>query len=240
MGVQDFETRVTAVIRRTRDIKSFRFAAPGELSFLPGQYLVLTIKIGGVDAVKHFSISISPTERAGYVEFTKRITGSEFSQALDRLQVGDWARIQLPFGFFTFTGEHERIAFLVGGIGITAVRSICRNACDAGLPTDIVLVYANRAEEDIAFHDDFVEMAARNPKLRVVYTLDAPRDPAAWRGRTGFISGALVREELPDFAGRFFYLCGPPRMVDAMRGMLADELKIGPRQIIWEHFLGYA
>jgi ferredoxin-NADP reductase len=239
MGVQDFETRVIGVIRRTRDIKSFRFAVPGEIAFQPGQYLVLTIKIDGADAVKHFSLSISPTEQ-GYVEFTKRITGSEFSQALDRLQIGDWARIQLPYGFFTFAGEHEKIAFLVGGIGITAVRSICKYACDKRLPTDIVLIYANRTEQDIAFHRDFVEMAAGNPKLRVVYTLDAPLDAATWKGRTGFISSALVREEVPDVAERFFYLCGPPKMVDALRGLLADKLQIGRERIIWEHFLGYA
>lgn len=239
MGIQVFETRVTAIVRRTRDIKSFRFAVPGEIAFLPGQYLVLTIKINGADAVKHFSLSISPTEK-GYVEFTKRITGSEFSQALDRLQVGDWARIQLPYGLFTFAGEHEKIALLVGGIGITAIRSICKYACDKKLATDMVLVYANRTEADIAFHQDFIEMAAQNPKLRVVYTLDAPLDTAAWKGRSGLINGALVREELPDFAERFFYLCGPPRMVDAFRGMLAGELKIEQERIIWEHFLGYA
>ena len=238
MGVQDFETRVIAIIQRTRDIKSFRFAIPGEISFQPGQYLVLTIKINGEDAVKHFSLSISPTEK-GYVEFTKRITGSEFSQALDRLAVGDWARIQLPYGFFTFTGEHEKIAFLVGGIGITAVRSICKYACDKSLPTDIVLIYANRTEEDIAFHEDFVEMAAKNPRLRVVYTLDAPRDRAAWSGRTGFIGSALVREELPDLPERFVYLCGPPTMVDVLRGMLEQELKLEQKRIVWEHFLGY-
>jgi len=239
MGVQDFETRVVAIVRRTRDIKSFRFAVPGEIAFQPGQYLVLTIKINGVDAVKHFSLSISPTEK-GYVEFTKRITESEFSLALDRLKVGDWARIQLPYGFFTFTGEHEKIAFLVGGIGITAVRSICKYACDMKLPTDIVLIYANRTEEDIAFRQDLIEMAAQNRRLRVVYTLDAPLDKAAWKGRVGFISGALVREELPDFAERFFYLCGPPRMVDALRGMLAQELNIEQERIVWEHFLGYS
>jgi ferredoxin-NADP reductase len=238
MGVQDFETRVVAVIQRTLDIKSFRFAIPGEIAFQPGQYLVLTIKINGADAVKPFSLSNSPTE-GGYVEFTKRITGSEFSRALDKLQVRDWARIQMPYGFFTFAGEHEKIAILIGGIGITAARSICKYACDVRLPTDIVLIYANRSEKNIAFHDDLIGMAAMNPKLRVVYTLDAPLDKAAWRGRTGFIDGALVREELPDFAERFFYLCGPPGMVDALREMLAGEIKIEQERIVWEHFLGY-
>jgi ferredoxin-NADP reductase len=239
MGVQDFETRVIAVIRRTRDIKSFRFAIPGEVTFLPGQYLVLTIRINGADAVKHFSLSNSPTEK-GCVEFTKRITGSEFSQALDRLQVGDWARIRLPYGSFTFAGEHGKIAFLVGGIGITPARSICKYACDMKLSSDIVLVYANRTEEDIAFHEDLIEMAAGNPRLRVVYTLDTPRDGAAWKGRTGVINGTLVREELPDFGERFFYLCGRPKMVDALRAMLADELHVPGERIIWESFPGYA
>lgn len=125
--INEFETTVIDVIRRTHDIKSFRFAVPEDIGFKPGQYFVLTIKIKGQDAIKHFSFSNSPTEK-GYVEFTKRITGSEFSQALDQLKAGDWARIKMPYGFFTFEGEYDRIAFLSGGTGITAIKSMCKFA----------------------------------------------------------------------------------------------------------------
>ncbi|MFN3480595.1 MAG: ferredoxin--NADP reductase [Thermodesulfovibrionales bacterium] len=184
MDIKEFETKVINIIQRTHDIKSFRFEVKEEISFKPGQFFVLTIRINGQEATKHFSFSNSPTER-GYVEFTKRITGSEFSQALDRLKVGDWARLKLPYGFFTFEGEYEKIAFLVGGIGITTIRSMCKYACDKKLSTDIVLVYRNKTEEDIAFFDDFIQMEAENKNLRVVFILSDPVDKVSWKGKTG-------------------------------------------------------
>ncbi len=238
MEIKEFETKVIDVIQRTHDIKSFRFAVPEEIIFKPGQFFVLTIKIGGQEATKHFSFSNSPTEK-GYVEFTKRITSSEFSRALDKIRVGDWARLKLPYGLFTFEGEYDKIAFLVGGIGITAVRSMCKYACDKKLPTDIVLIFGNKSEKDIAFHDDFLQMGANNKNLRVVYTLTDPVEKHIWNGRIGIINSDMVREEIPDYAERVFYICGPPKMVDYLRALLSDELKLNKGKIKWEHFLGY-
>ena len=236
--VKEFETQFIDIIQRTHDIKSFRFAAPEDIDFKPGQYFVLTIKINGQETTKHFSFSISPTEK-GYVEFTKRITKNEFSLALDKMKTGDWARISLPYGFFTFEGEYNKIAFLSGGIGITAIRSMCKYACDKYLPTDIVLIYGNRAEEDIAFYADFLQMEADNEKLKVVYTLTDPSDKLAWKGRTGHIDSEMVRNEIPDYHDRVFYVCGPPKMVDSLSSLLLDELKLPKERIKWEHFLGY-
>jgi len=238
MEVKEFETEVIEIIQRTHDIKSFRFAIPEEINFKPGQFFVLTIKIKGEEATKHFSFSNSTTEK-GYVEFTKRITGSEFSQALDLLKVGDWARLKLPYGFFTFEGEYEKVAFLVGGIGITAIRSMCKFACDRKLPTDIILLYGNRTEKDIAFYDDFLQMEKENKKLRVVHVLTDPIEKITWKGRIGYITSELIREEIPDYLERVFYMCGPPKMVDSLKSLLSEELKIGKERVKWEHFLGY-
>jgi len=238
MEIKEFETKVINTIQRTHDVKSFRFAVPGEIDFKPGQFFVLTIKINGQNVTKHFSFSNSPTEK-GYVEITKRITKSEFSQALDKLRVGDWARLKMPYGFFTFEGEYEKIAFLIGGIGITPVRSICKFACDKKLLADILLIYANRTEDDIAFYEDFLQMEAENKKLRVIYTLDNPIDKTSWKGRIGFINSDMVKEEIPDYFERIFYICGPPKMVDHLKSLLSDELKLEKGKIKWEHFLGY-
>lgn len=226
------------IIRRTHDIKSFRFSAPEDIDFKSGQYFVLTIKIKGQDAIKHFSFSNSPTEK-GFIEFTKRITNNEFSKALDQLRAGDWARIRMPFGFFTFEGEYDKIAFLSGGIGITAIRSMCKFASDKRLLTDIILIYGNKTENDIAFYEEFRRMESENEKLRVVYALSDPTDKIAWKGRVGFINSAMVREEISDYAERVFYICGLPKMVDSLRTILSDELRLDKKRIKWEHFLGY-
>ena len=46
--------------------------------------------------------------------------------ALKAAKVGDWARIDAPYGQFTFEGESPKIALLAGGIGITPFMSISK------------------------------------------------------------------------------------------------------------------
>ncbi len=241
MEVKEFETEVIDVIARAPHVKSFRFSLPegAEIDFKAGQFFVVTIKIDGKDAFKHFSFSNSPHEK-GYVEFTKRITESRFSQALDKLKKGDRAKLKLPFGFFTFEGEHEKVAFLSGGIGITCIRSMMKMVVDSGISTDIVLIYSNRTEEDIIFRDDLHDMEERYGNIRVVKTLTSDDiDKTSWEGRTGRIDSSMIKKEVPDHKERVFYVCGPPKMVDALRSILSDELTIDKEKIKFEHFTGY-
>ena len=235
----DFETEVLNIIQRTHNVKSFRFRIEKDVDFKPGQFFFVTIKIDGVERTKHFSFSNSPTEK-GYVEFTKRITDSEFSHALERSKVGDWARLKMPYGSFTFGGEYEKIAFLSGGIGITPIRSICKFATDSILPTDIVLLYGNDREEDIIFRQDLDNMHSVNKNLRIVYTLTSGDiDRKIWKGRTGYIDDTMIKEEIPDYRERIFYICGPPRMVESLIDILKNRLNIEENRIKRENFVGY-
>jgi ferredoxin-NADP reductase len=122
-----FETKIQEIIPRTHDVTSFRFSRPTDLSYKPGQYMFVTLKQGEKELSKHFSFSSSPTEKE-HIEFTKKFTDHEYSMALKSTKVGDWARIDAPFGQFTFEGEYPKIALLGGGIGITPFMSICKNA----------------------------------------------------------------------------------------------------------------
>ena len=106
-----FETTVQEIIPRTPNVASFRFPKPLELLYKAGQYFFITIKSDGKELTKHFSFSSSPTEKK-HVEFTKKFTDSEFSAALKKLKSGDWARIDAPYGEFTFEGEHAKIGLL--------------------------------------------------------------------------------------------------------------------------------
>jgi len=234
----EFEAKILDVIQRTPDVKSFRLSAAEEARFKPGQFFTVTIAVEGEKATKHFSFSNSPTEK-GYIEFTKRITGSPFSKALDRLNPGDITRIKMPFGSFTFEGEHERIAFLSGGIGITPIRSMCRYAADKELSTDIILIYSNRDAGDIAFREDFDRMQAANRGVRVIYTLTQEPEGTGWNGRIGRIDDEMIKAEIPDYRERVFYTCGPPKMVEGIVSVLKDKLGLEETAIKRENFTGY-
>src|SRR4030065_1918163 len=118
-----FETNIKEIIPRTPNVTSFRFPKPPELDYKAGQFLFITIKPSEKELSKHFSFSSSPTEKE-HIEFTKKFTDSEFSTELKTLKIGDWARIDAPYGQFTFEGEHPKIAMLAGGYGIPLPVSI--------------------------------------------------------------------------------------------------------------------
>jgi len=230
-----FETNVTDIISRTYNVKSFRFPRPSSLNHKAGQFMFITIKSGEQEMKKHFTISSSPTEK-DFIEFTKKLTRSEFSNALDTLKVGDRTIVEAPYGEFTFEGEFEKIGMLSGGIGITPLRSMCKYCTDMQLETEITLLYGNHFEKDIVFGREFEEMQERNKNLKVVFTVSEPSE--SWTGYRGRINAQMVEKEIPDYMERIFYTCGPPRMVEAMDRLLKD-LGVPPKQIKKENFPGY-
>lgn len=230
-----FETNVKDVTSQTHNVKSFRFPRPTSLDYKAGQFMFVTIKSGKKELKKHFTISSSPTER-NFIEFTEKLTGSNFSNALDALEVGDWARIDVPYGTFTFEGEFEKIGMLSGGIGITPIRSICRYCTDMQLGTEIVVLYSNHFERDIIFRGEFEEMKERNENLKVVFTVSEPSE--SWTEHEGRINTQIVEKEIPDYMERVFYICGPSAMVEAMETLLKN-LDVPQKQVKKEKFPGY-
>ena len=85
-----FETSVKEIIPRANDVSSFRFSRPAELSYKPGQYMIVTIKSSEKELMHPFSFSSSPTEK-DYIEFTKKFTPNEYSTTLKTFKPGDWA-----------------------------------------------------------------------------------------------------------------------------------------------------
>jgi glycine betaine catabolism B len=230
-----FETKINEIISRTPDVSSYRFPRPAELNFKPGQFFFITIKYGEKELTHHFSFSSSPTEKEHF-EFTKKLTDHEYSLALKASRIGDWAKINAPYGQFTFEGENPKIALLAGGIGITPFISICKNATDMQLNSKITLFYGCRTEVDIAFHNEIeiMQQNNRNLKVHLIVTQASPE----WKGATGIITADMIRQELPDYKENVFYTCGPPPMVKAMENIVAS-LGLPKEQIKQEYFTGY-
>ena len=74
--------------------------------------------------IHHFSLSSSPFDPL--LEFTTRLRGTEFKNALAALQPGSELELEGPYGTFVLPADAGKVAFLAGGIGVTCVRSILR------------------------------------------------------------------------------------------------------------------
>ncbi len=230
-----YETTVQSIIQRTPNVVSYRFPRSSELDYKAGQFFVVALRHEGKELSHHFSFSSSPTE-TDHIEFTKKLSDSEFSAALKAAKAGDWARIDGPYGQFTFEGEYPKIAMLGGGIGITPFISIIRNATDKGIKSMITLFYGCKTPADIVFHGEFEELAKRNPNLKIVFTVnEAPPD---WKGSKGNINMDMIKRELPDYQENIFYAVGPPSMVKAMQS-LVESMGLPKEKLKLEFFTGY-
>ena len=230
-----FETKISEIIPRTSDVTSFRFPRPPDLAYKPGQFFFVALRQGEKLLSHHFSFSSSPTQ-VDFFEFTKKLTDHEYSMALKASKVGDWARIDAPYGQFTFEGEYPKIALLAGGIGVTPFVSICKNATDKRLPSQITMFFGYRTEDDIPFKGELEGMAQANPNLKLHFVVTQPKPD--WKGATGIITADMIKNELPDYKDNIFYCCGPPGMVTAMEKII-DNIGLPKSQLKLEYFTGY-
>jgi ferredoxin-NADP reductase len=79
-------------------------------------------------------------------------------------------------------------------------------------------------------------MQKQNKNLKCAFTIDEPNDD--WKGLTGLINGEMIKKEIPDYKETIFYLCGPPGMVNALKGII-NQIEIPSDQIRVEFFTGY-
>ncbi len=230
------EARFIGKRERALATKTFTLERPTGFDYEPGQFFFVWIPAddaGSAFLQHHFTLSSSPTEEN--LEFTTRLTGHPFKERMDELAPGAVLRVDGPEGSFALQPGMKKVCYVCGGIGITPARSTVRWALDTGADVDITVLYANRDLESIAFREEFEAIGSHH--IRVLDVLsDAD---AGWSGRRGRIDADLVRAEVPDFAGRHFFVSGPPGMVAALAGMLALDVGIPKDRLMTEDFTGY-
>ena len=202
----------------------FAFDKPEGFIYEAGQYvaLVLSKKLVAVDArgpVRSFSLSSAPFEEN--IFFTMRQGQSGFKQTIFTYVPGDTIMVTKPIGKFTLShaSDGKPIVFLVGGIGITPVRSILKQAEHEGNDREFTLIYSNRLEKDAAFHDELKNLKLKN--YRYVTTLSQETAPCTQENEErGYICEEMVRKHVTDIQAVWYYLVGAPAFIETMEAML--------------------
>ena len=232
--------RVSRIFQETPDVKSFRLMNPlgGVLpfSYLPGQFLTVTIQANGKPVKRSYTIASSPT-RQDYAEISvKHAEGGEVSGFLHtRAQEGDLLEFSGPSGSFIFTGRECKCILLIGGgVGITPLMSVIRYLTDRSWMGDIFLLYSISTLQDFIFREELDYLQRRYPNLHVMATVSQPQG-SDWKGPTGRITKELIAQSVPDVASRYVHLCGPVPMMQAAKAALT-ELGVPAERIRTEAF----
>jgi len=224
----------------SHDSIDFAFTPKRPFQYTPGQYMEFTFQHPHTDARgarRYFTLASSPTEPDVHIGIKFYKPSSSFKRELHELTSESRIIAGQLGGDFTLPKDPARkIVFIAGGIGITPFRSMLKYLVDTNEKRDIVLLYAARTPADIVYQDVF-DAAAKKLGVRVTYLVDAGNTTPPFR--VGRVTPELVRELVPDFADRLFYVSGPHGMVVGASESL-KAIGVANRNIKKDFFSGYA
>ncbi|HSJ09041.1 MAG TPA: ferric reductase-like transmembrane domain-containing protein [Longimicrobiales bacterium] len=192
-----------------------------EFRFRPGQFAWVKLAESPLTLEEHPFSFISSAERTDRIEFGIKALG-DFSSRVTDIPAGTPAYLDGPHGAFSIDRyEAPGYVFIAGGIGITPFLSMLLTMADRGDPRPVLLLYADKAIDQVAYRDTLEELRGRM-QLDIVYVLeDAPED---FDGEKGFVTPELLERQLPDEEfSRNYMICGPPVMMDLVQQALIER-----------------
>ncbi|MFC9909778.1 benzoate 1,2-dioxygenase electron transfer component BenC [Streptomyces sp. NPDC127197] len=199
------------------------------LDFLPGQYVNITVP--GTDQTRSYSFSSGPNQHQA--SFLVRLTegGAMSGYLAERAQVGDRLEFTGPMGSFYLRDLTRPALLLAGGTGLAPLLSMLERLAQAPVEQPVHLLYGVTTDQDLVHLDTLEDYT----KVIKGFTFDhCVADPSSSARNKGFVTALMDSGTLHD-GDVDVYLCGPPAMVDAVRGHIAS-LGVTPASFHYEKF----
>lgn len=155
------------------------------------------------------------------------------------LKPGDKVNISGPYGDFFIKETDKEMVYIGGGAGMAPLRShIFHLFHTVETNRKVSYWYGARSKREIFYKEDFEGIAKNNENFDFHVALSDPLDEDKWAGYTGFIHDVvhdeyLSKHEEPEEIE--YYLCGPPKMNQAVLKML-DDLGVPDENISLDDF----
>jgi len=212
-----FKTTLRSVKELRNDVKLFSIMVPGDFSYRPGQFVMVSVFGAG-----EIPISITSTpEICKDLEICVRTVG-HVSAAVNSLRTGDTIWIRGPYGKpFSLKRETRDTLFVTGGIGIVPLRPLVNQMIDVHRQSEgkgtVTVIYGSRNPSEVLFMDEVASWMERG--ANIVMTVDTC-DNEAWKGYTGLVTEHFGKAGV-DYKNCTAYICGPHVMIQAaMRDLL--------------------
>lgn len=235
-----YNVKLTGKREIAKETTEFSLEKPAGFEFRAGQFCDITLKdppeTDAEGNTRGFSFVTAPYENK--LAVATRMRNTAFKRVFGKLPINTVVELDAPYGNFTLQKSTTAPAvFIIGGIGVTPVRSIIAQATHDKTAHHITLIHSNYAAVNAPFAADFRQFAKENKNFTYISAYsNAPDDKTA--DEHGLVDAAMVKRHVPDVAAPIYYLSGPPGMVKAMRELL---VKIGANEdnIRVEEFEGY-
>jgi ferredoxin-NADP reductase len=223
--MEEHIVKITSISHATHDVLCIQTEKPANYNFNPGQATEVTInKEGWKDKRNPFTFTCLPSEN--YLEFhiktypeRKAVTNELLS-----LKAGDELILHDVWGTIGYKGAG---VFIAGGAGVTPFIAIIRYLYSKNELENCKLIFSNKTTRDIILKEEFEKMLGDN-FINIISEEETKK----------YLYGHITKEFLKQNVGtidQFFYVCGPPPMMDAIEDYLKN-LGVKKNSVIKEEF----
>ena len=208
-----------------------------ELTFLPGQYVNIAVPDASPTETVTRSYSFSNAPHEERLTFLIKITpGGVMSTYLtDRAAVGDTITFTGPHGSFFLRESDRPVLMLAGGTGLAPILSMLRTLRAEGSRRRGHIIYGVNNDEDLVALDVLGDITAGLPGFAYDHCVVDPASTAVNKGpEKAYVTSLISPAHLYD-GDVAIYLCGPPPMVEAVRGYVS-KVGIEPTGLYYEKF----
>ena len=241
LSVRDYQGVVSRIETLTPTIKGIWIKlGDGEaLDFQAGQYI--NLQLPGELGVRAFSLASAPSAGNEIELNIRRVPGGAGTAWIhETLKVGDEISLSGPYGrFYVHKSAQMPSLFMAGGSGLSSPRAMLLDLLEEGAPQAITLVYGARNQQELYYHQTFLDLAAQYPQFTYLPALSDEAADSGWQGFRGFVHEAAKAYFNNDFRGNKAYLCGPPMMIEACISALMQG-RLFERDIYTEKFFSAA
>jgi ferredoxin-NADP reductase len=223
MAFQNHTARLVSATSLSDFTKHLEFEITGvsRFGFVPGQWLSLKhTKPDGEEITRAYSIASPPADNNRFALCLNRVQDGYMSNFLCDMKVGEEVLAQGPFGDFILRPPMRDTVFIATGTGIAPFRAMLHWLLADPVRhegKELWLVFGNRTEKDIYYHDEFLQLAAGHKNFHYMPTLS--RGDSDWNGLRGYVQ-QHVPEVAQNGSDMHAYICGLDKMVKANRELL--------------------
>ena len=205
--------KIKSTRKVTHDTLGIITDKPENFDFKPGQATGVAIdRDGWRDENRPFTFTSVPED--DFLEFIIK-TYPGHNGVTDKLlgvKAGEKLILSGVFGSIDYRGEG---LFIAGGAGVTPFISILRDLHAKKGVGKNRLIFANKTSADIILREELEKILGDN----FINILSEEKDKEYPHG---FVTREFI-EKYADGPGSFYYLCGPPVMIDKVEGYLEES-----------------
>ena len=202
---KQLDYKVTAVNDLGSGIAEIQLKAKDDqLKFMAGQFAFFNFPAINKREQHPFTISSHPNDDG--MRITVKGLGDYTNELSKKLNIGDIAKVEGPFGHFSsrYMKEREQI-WIAGGIGITPFLSLAKDIH----VNKVKLLWCVNTEEEAIYAKELQATAKDNASLEVII----------WASKE---HGHLTADKLglTEFTNKAFLICGPQILKESLRKQL--------------------